>query len=372
MQKEIMIRGSAAEAVCFANYLDQSAKNDLKKICDSELMKDRHIRVMPDVHSNGDGTVTGFTMGFKEPVILKLEYGSGCGVACARLDLTAGRASVDMQKLDDLCHEIPASTGDMYLEPAYEYDFTDLKCYADLREFFEWPVCLGVLGGGNHFIELDLDAEDHLYLLVHNGLGQLSGPVVHHYYQKILRTTGKKRKELDMEETCLYGKEREDYLSDMKVMEDVCRVNRRYIINTILQGMGWECDDYLDICHHYSDEEDGIVRHGAISAHKGKKVIIPVSSGSGCILGTGKGNPDWNYSAPHGGGRRCSRTVAKQELSMDDYRRSMQDVYSTTVSEGNLDEAPAAYKPMNEIIETIKDTVDIDRIIRPVYSYKGM
>ena len=331
MQNEFVIRGAAAEAKCFTGYLDETAQGDLKRICDSELMRDRHIRVMPDVHSNGDGTVTGFTMRLQEPVILKLEYGSGCGVACARLDLKAGRAALDLQKLDALCHEIPTSARDMYFEPAYEYDFTGLRCFASVQKYFEWPTCLGALGGGNHFIELDLDAQDQLYLIVHNGLGQLSIPVVNHYDQAMHRTTGKTRKELDMEETCLYGREREDYLHDMKVLEDVCRVNRRYIMDVILQGMGWECADYLDICHHYSNEEDGIVRHGAISAHRGERVIIPVSAEAGCILGTGKGNADWNFSAPHGGGRRYSRTAAKRELTMDEYRRSMEKIYTIFV-----------------------------------------
>ena len=371
MAARISVQGMEAEAVCFTDRLDDVTERDLRQICGSALMRDRHIRIMPDVHANGDGSLTGFTMLSQEPVILKLEYGSGCGVACAELDLKSG-GPVDMQRLDSLCHEIPAGAGNGYFEPAYEYDFSVLRCFGHVSSHYEWPAALGTLGGGNHFIELDSDDDGRLYLVVHNGLGGLSRPVVNHYLDMVLAGTGRTVRQACMEETCLYGRERDDYLHDMKVFEDVCRVNRRYIIDHIVRGMGWEIADYLDICHHCTDESDGIVRHGAIAAHEGRRVIIPVNAGEGCILGTGRGDPDWNYSAPHGGGRLFSRTDAKRKLSMEQYRKSMQGVYTTTVADSNLDEAPAAYKTMDFITRAIRDTVEIDKIIRPVYSYKGM
>ena len=357
-----VIRGKAVSAVCFAEQIPDSARRDIEALCGREVLRNRKIRIMPDVHSNGNGTVTGFTMTGGEPEIMMLEYDAGCGVLCVCTDAQAG--NIDFAKLDEACREIPAGKGQALIEPAYEYDFSSLYCRDAIARVLEWPVCLGSLGGGNHFIELDCDSAGRVYLVVHNGLGALSTAAVNYYRQTALMQS-------KTEEALLYGREREEYLHDMHVFEDVCRVNRAYIADLVLKRMGWKAQDSFDTCHHYTDERDGIIRHGAVSAHEGERVIIPVNAQEGCILGRGKGNPDWNYSAPHGGGRLYSRTEAKGKLSMDLYRESMKDVYSTTVFEENLDEAPAAYRSMAEITEAIRDTVEVEEILRPLYSYKG-
>ena len=364
-----VIRGKAASAICFALQIPESAVRDISALCDHELLKNRTIRIMPDVHSNGNGTVTGFTMTGREPEIMALEYDAGCGVLCVQLDVPADK--IDFCRLDDACREIPAGRGQSLVEPAYDYDFSSLYCREGISRFLEWPVCLGSLGGGNHFIELDCGNDGGLYLVVHNGLGILSGAAVKYYQRLALEKSGKTFENAEMEDMLLYGSEREEYLHDMRVFVDLCRINRKYIADLIISRMGWTVTDSIDICHHFTSERDGIIRHGAISAHKGERVIIPVNARDGCILGTGKGNPEWNYSAPHGGGRLFSRTQAKRQLTMDQYRESMKDVYTTTVFMENLDEAPAAYRDIAEIAEAIRDTVEVEQIVRPLYSYKG-
>lgn len=368
------IEGRAVSAACFAGEIDDSAREDIRKLCDRELLRDRKICIMPDVHSNGDGSVTGFTMDLREPVILALEYGSGCGVLASRLETE----SVDLKRLDEACYALPDGRGKLPEQPAYFYDFTRLRCYEETRQAYENPVSLGCLGGGNHFIEMDRDEEGCLYLIVHNGLGSLARPVLRHYLLRAIEQSGNVAMEngrpagpVGFSDTCLYGRDMEDYLHDMKIMEDVCRVNRRWITDFITVRAGLAVSEYTDICHHYTDEEDGIVRHGAIAAREGERVIIPVNAREGCILGTGMGNPDWNYSAPHGAGRLLSRSAARRKLRMEEYREAMKDVYSTSICEENLDEAPAAYKSMDMIAEQISDTVRIDCILRPVYNYKG-
>lgn len=369
-----VIQGRVADACCFTVEIEEEAREDIAGLCDFEPMRGRRICIMPDVHPNGDGSVTGFTMTLREPVILALEYGSGCGVLAARLETDP----VDLKKLDEACYALPDGGGKRPGKPAYDYDFSQLRCYEELRRIYENPVSLGCLGGGNHFIEMDRDEEGSLYLIVHNGLGALARPVLRHYLLRAIRTSGnvslvngRPAGPVRFEDTCLYGKDMEDYLHDMKIMEDVCRKNRRWLAEFITDRAGIRAAEYTDICHHYTDETDSVVRHGAISAHEGERVLIPINAREGCILGTGRGNPDWNYSAPHGAGRLLSRRAARREISMEDYIGAMQDVYSTTVCEENLDEAPAAYKTMADIAAQILDTVSIDRILRPVYNYKG-
>ena len=367
----ITIQGKSDSIICFAKTLEESAGHDLNLLSDEPMLKGRNIRIMPDVHSNGNGTVTGFTMIHTEPVILKLEYGSGCGVAWAAVFNEHQNPNGEMlARLDEICHEIPAGD-DTYLEPAFSFDFTRLHCYEALKDLYDNPVVLGSLGGGNHFIELDIDDQGMLFLVVHNGLGALSYPAVCHYRRIACSASGKSWQEASFEDTCLYGEDMEHFLFDMKIFEEVCRENRNYMIDYICGRMGWKITEYHDLCHHYIDENDGIIRHGAIPARKGEPVLIPSNAEEGCILGTGKGNPEWNCSAPHGGGRLLSRSQALRTLTMEQYRTSMKNVYTTTVTSENLDEAPAAYKRMEDIISAISDTVSVDKILRPVYNYKG-
>lgn len=363
----LKIDGRSESAICHCTTITDRAVADIRAICDHDFAKGRRIRIMPDVHPNGDGTVTGFTMTLEEPVVLGLEYPSGCGVSCAKVK-TEG---LDYQRLDEVCREFPASRDEFLIVPAFDYDFSALRCYEKVRPHYLWPTSLGTLGGGNHFIELDRDDDGGMYLVVHNGLGRLGSPILRHYMDLALRKSGKRDDNAELEDTFLYGQDMENYLHDMDIIVDVCRKNRRYITEKIITEMGWQETDYFDTCHHHTCLKDGIIRHGAVSAHKGERVIIPVNAMEGTILGTGKGNEEWNFSAPHGGGRLLSRSEARRNLDMEGYRASMDGVYSTSVSEGNLDEAPLAYKRMDEILQIIGESVQVDRILRPVFNYKG-
>ncbi|MCR5491215.1 MAG: RtcB family protein, partial [Bacilli bacterium] len=337
----------------------------MEAILSSPAVSGRKIALMPDCHANGNGTLTGFTMTGGDSVILGLEEGAGCGVTSFRLD--AKKEDIDFPRLDDVCHEIPAGKGEGYVEPAYPYDFSVLRCYEAIKRAYIWPVCLGSLGGGNHFIELDEGEAGALYLIVHNGLGLLSSPAWDFYLNKALKSAGKTKENATLSDTEIRGKDKEDFLFDMAFFVRLCSYNRFYMGEYIAKKMGWKILDSIDICHHYQSERDGIIRHGAVSAHKGEKVVIPVNAKEGCIMGVGKGNPDWNYSAPHGGGRLYSRKKAVEAFAFEQYQDLMQGVYTSSVKEGNLDEIPLAYRKLNDIVEAIQDSVEVTEILRPLF-----
>ena len=363
------IIGKFATANVFAPDISDRARQDALSICDSPVVKGRKIALMPDCHPNGDGTLTGFTMTSGDEIILGIEDDSGCGVSYAKLD--ARKADIDFEKLDKACHYIPAGRGRFYLEPAYDFDFSRLRCFDAIKGKLSYPIFLGSLGGGNHFIELDEDENGSLYLLVHNGLGMYSGLAVSYYRAKALKISAFCGDKPKLEETILRGEDKDDFLHDMKIFEELCVKNRAYITDSITSMMGFEVVEREDICHHFTSEKDGIIRHGAISAHIGEPVIIPVNARQGCLLGKGKGNPDWNYSAPHGGGRFYSRKQARQTFTMEDYGNEMKGIFSSTVFAENIDEIPSAYRELNQILSSVKDTMEVEHILRPLYNYKG-
>ena len=363
------IAGQYGIVNCFADDIGDRAIEDIKRILSCPLISKRKIALMPDAHTNGNGTVTGFTMTDGEEAILGLEHDSGCGVSFCKVDVK--EEDIDFAALDDACHDIPAGRGSCYIEPAYSYDFSPLHCYEAIKRTFAWPVVLGSLGGGNHFIELDRDEEGGIYLVVHNGLGGLSGEAVSYYLSKALQNSGKNKENATLADTILLGKDKEEFKEDMRFFERLCEYNRAYISDYIINKMGWKVLHREDICHHYQSPRDGIIRHGAISAHEGETVIIPVNAKDGTILGKGKGNPDWNYSAPHGGGRLYSRLGALKAFSYEEYKKQMQGVRSSTIFQENLDEIPSAYRGIDIIKKAIEDSVEIEHVLTPLYNYKG-
>ena len=365
----IEIKGKYGTANCFAPDVEERVVDDVTRILSCPLLEGRQIAIMPDAHPNGNGTVTGFTMTDGDEVILGLEVDSGCGVSYSVLDVK--EQDVDFELLDSICHEIPAGI-DCYIEPAYDYDFTSLHCYEALRLRYAWPVYLGTLGGGNHFIELDKDEDGKIYLVIHNGLGMYSGPAVEYYLKKSLQKSGKTKENMRLEDAILTGEDKKEFLEDMKFFERLCEVNRAYINDYITKKMGWTVIERNDICHHYQSARDGIIRHGAISAHKGERVLIPVNARDGCLLGIGKGNAAWNYSAPHGGGRLLTRKEAHHRFTMDEYYALMKKVHSSTVCLENIDEIPTAYRSLAAIAKAIENSVDIQHVLRPLFSYKGV
>ena len=365
----INIKGKACNAFCYADDIDEATYLDIQAICDNQSIKNQKICIMPDAHTNRDGSVTGFTMELGDAIILCTEKDAGCGVRAVKLNIH--EEDIDFEKLDKICHEIPAGNNQAYFEPAFPYDFSSLRCYQGIKQFVLWPRLLGTLGGGNHFIELNEGNHGDLYLVIHNGLEHYSRPMIDYYKNVAAKNINKTLEECSPFDLLLQGKDKEDYLHDMTFFVELCKRNREYISDYIIDKMGWQEIEVIDCCHHYTSTADNIVRHGAISAQKGEKVIIPINSKEGSILGIGKGNPDWNYSAPHGGGRKFTRRKARETYSLEDYQESVKGIYTTSVCESNLDEIAYSYRDMDTIKKAIKDTVEVTDIIKPIYLYRG-
>lgn len=389
----------------FTDNIDEIALKQIDELLEQEAFKDSKVRIMPDVHA-GKGCVIGFTGDLGDKVIPNIVgVDIGCGLYCANL----GKIDIDYEKLDKFINEnIPSgmNVNDRIIE---DFDIKQLYCYDDLKHYSWIKKSVGSLGGGNHFIEFDKDEEDNKYLVIHTGsrnLGSqvadlyqdLADKIINHGYndyltkkQEVIKTykeLGKQKeiqsklnelqKEFERDKNIipkdlayLEGKDREAYLHDMKLCQEFAVLNRHTIANTIAEYMNFNIEDSFESVHNYISFEDNIVRKGAISAKKGEKVIIPINMKDGCILGYGKGNDDWNNSAPHGAGRIMSRKQAREKISMDEYEKSMEHIYTTSVNEFTIDEAPFVYKTLDEILEHIGDTVEVERVIKPVYNFKA-
>lgn len=388
----------------FTNNIEDSAKEQIDLLLEQEAFKDCKIRIMPDVHA-GAGCVIGFTGNLGDKVIPNIVgVDIGCGMLCVEL----GNIDIDLESLDKIIRQYIPSGMNVHEQKVKDYDFTQLYCYKELKSKDEWlEKSLGSLGGGNHFIEIDVDDENNKYLVIHTGSRNLGKQVAEIYQNKAIeycsykkemqeeknkiikeyKEQGKEREiqqalndinkkyedktKLPKDLCYLEGKDREDYLHDMKLCQSFASLNRGYIAIEICNKLGIFYENYFQCIHNYINFDDNIVRKGAISARKDEQVIIPMNMRDGCIIGIGKGNEDWNYSAPHGAGRTMSRNIAKQTLTMEDYKKSMNGIYTTSVNEETIDEAPMVYKPMEEIIEHIKDTVEIKKIIKPIYNFKA-
>lgn len=392
----------------FTDNIEPEALNQIYTLIKQPAFADCKVRIMPDVHA-GKGCVIGFTADLGDKVISNIVgVDIGCGMLCCEI----GKFDIDYEKLDSVIREhIPAGRAVRDEEINFP-QLEDLYCKDQLKNM-EWIKCsLGTLGGGNHFIEIDEDIDGMKYLVIHTGSRNLGKQVAEIYQQvaiddmqgtdklaeeseKLIAEYKKAGKQKDIQkslaelkrkwkqdklnipkELCyLTGEHREMYLHDMKICQEFARVNRRMIQDIIFYYMGWtfcrsEMDRFQTI-HNYIDHDSNIVRKGAISAKKDEKVLIPINMRDGCIIGIGKGNEDWNCSAPHGAGRIMSRSKAKEVVSIEEYRESMRGIYTTSVNRSTIDESPMAYKPMEEIIENIKDTVEILKVIKPVYNFKA-
>lgn len=401
----------------FTNNIEEEAVNQINLLLKQEPFKDCKVRIMPDVHS-GKGCVIGFTADLKDKVIPNIVgVDIGCGMLCVEL----GNIELDLKKLDTIINEKIPSGREIRKHKVLKFDeINNLHCLRELKDTKKFNKAIGTLGGGNHFIEVDVDDEDNKYLVIHTGSRNLGKQVADYYqnlaielcsgkeemYQKkeeIIKTykeQGRKAeiqkalKKLEAEyrqnkpnlpnELCyLESKYREMYLHDMKICQEYASLNRKMIANTILQNIiyfkdgikpleSWDFKDcYFETIHNYISFEDNIVRKGAISAKQGEKVLIPINMRDGSIIAVGKGNKDWNESAPHGAGRIMSRNKAKETFKLEEFKESMKDIYTTSVVEETIDEAPFVYKPMQEIIDNIQDTVEVVKIIKPIYNFKA-
>ena len=391
----------------FAKTVEETAREQIEQFASLEAFKNSKIRIMPDVHS-GAGCVIGFTADLGDKVIPNVV---GVDIGCGMFAVNMGKlVDIDLQVVDTFIRNfIPSgmNVNDTPLITLEESRIEDLKCYGSLRNIERLVNSVGSLGGGNHFIEIDVDeSTGENWLIIHSGSRNL-GKQVAEIYQDIAINKCNSRKEETAKlvseykaqgrekeiataiaalksqkpkipnDLCyLEGEDRENYLHDMRICQRFAEINRFFIANAILFFLfNNDIDtigtmDCFTTMHNYIDDNN-IVRKGAISAQKGEKLLIPINMRDGCILGVGKGNEDWNCSAPHGAGRLMSRAKAKETLTMEEYQNTMNGIYTTSVCHETLDEAPQAYKPLEEITELIKPTVDIISILKPIYNFKA-
>jgi RNA-splicing ligase RtcB len=398
----IEIKGKVKTAICNAKVIDEGALEQIRRMCDYALTEGSRIRIMPDVHE-GKGCTIGTTMTVMDKVCPNIV---GVDIGCGMYTVKLTDRKLDFAKIDEACYYIPSGMN-VWEGRIERFDLTDLRCYRSLKDARRLERSLGTLGGGNHFIEIDRAADDTCYLIIHSGSRNLGKQVAEIYQQlaidlhmgkenyfkqkdEIIRTykeTGRRAEiqtaleqlkndyetqELDVpEELCwLYGSFLADYLHDVEICQRFARRNREKIAEIILERTQMTAMEAFHTIHNYIDVQEMILRKGAIAAHEGEKVLIPINMRDGSILAVGKGNPDWNYSAPHGAGRIMSRAEAKRTLDIETYEASMQGIYTTSVTQKTIDEAPMAYKSLDDIIDAVRESVDIIDILKPVYNYK--
>lgn len=389
----------------FTENIEPKALEQIYTLVKHPAFSDCKVRIMPDVHA-GAGCVIGFTADLGEKVIPDIV---GVDIGCGMLTVSLGKIDIDFAKLDEAIRKRVPSGKNVHDGRIVRFDeLQDLYCYRELKDTKRLERSIGTLGGGNHFIEIDADAEGNKYLIIHSGSRNLGKQVAEHYQKlaiEIMQGKDKlfemqekliadykaqgKRKEIENaikelhrkfnpnplgipKELCyLTGKYREHYLHDMQICQKFAVKNREEMEKAILDEMKWQSIDSFETIHNYIEFGSNMVRKGAISAKNGERLLIPLNMRDGCIIGIGKGNADWNYSAPHGAGRIMSRSKAKETVSLDEYEKSMSGIYTTSVNPSTIDESPMAYKPMDEIIDNIKDTVEIEKIIKPIYNFKA-
>ena len=365
------IYGRFNEIKIYTDIIDDDALLQLQKIADNPIFEGSKIRVMPDVHV-GKGSTIGLTMTIKDKVIPNMVgVDIGCGMELTKIK----EKDIDLHTLDEVIHSsIPA--GRKIRESSHSYvnkiSLSDLRCLQEINTNKAFRS-IGTLGGGNHFIELDKDEDGNLYLVVHSGSRHL-GVEVSSYYQKMAYKALKNKDKylsIDPEDAYVEDALFDDYIHDMKIVQEFALINRKAIIHEILKGMNLTSVDSFTTIHNYIDIENMILRKGAISARKNEKVLIPINMKEGSLICIGKGNDDWNQSAPHGAGRILSRSDALEILSLDEFKEEMKGIYSQTISLDTLDESPMVYKSKEDIVKYISPSVDIMKTLLPIYNFKA-
>jgi len=362
----IELQGKYNTAKVFTDNVEPVAAGQISNLLNQECVMGSTIRIMPDVHA-GAGCTIGTTMTITDKIVPNLV---GVDIGCGMETIVLENSHVELSKLDKIIHANVPFGFDVrkdihhYME---ELDLKRLRC-ADKVSLKRAEFSMGTLGGGNHFIELGKDDEERFYLVVHSGSRNL-GKQVAEYYQTAAAKNAKGK--IDRMLAYVEGTLLDDYLHDMAIIQQYAVLNRRAIVDEISRYMKFKAADSFTTIHNYIDIDSMILRKGAISAKAGERVLIPINMRDGSLVCVGKGNVDWNYSAPHGAGRLMSRSAAKASLTLTQFEKAMEGIYSTTVGKGTLDEAPMAYKPMEEIVNNIGDTVDIIKTIKPVYNFKA-
>ncbi len=400
---KLEIKGKVNTAICYAKVIEDEAIEQIRRMCDYPITEGCRIRIMPDVHA-GKGCTIGTTMTIMDKAVPNVV---GVDIGCGMYTVNLGKIDIDFEKVDESAHYIPSGMN-VWEGRKERFDLTALRCYRELKDAKRLERSLGTLGGGNHFIEIDEAADGTKYLIIHSGSRNLGKQVAELYQRlainlnrgygdylekrdEIIRTykeQGRKNEIQDAlkqlrwqvresetsipEDLCfLSGKYLEDYLHDVEICQTFARRNREKMAEIILERTGITGSDAFHTIHNYIDTDEMILRKGAIAAHSGEKVLIPINMRDGSVLAVGKGNPEWNYSAPHGAGRIMSRTKAKHELRLEEYKETMKGVYTTSINENTLDEAPMAYKRLDDIIDVIKKSVDVIDVMKPIYNFKA-
>ena len=395
------IKGQVNTAVCLAKVIEDEAIEQIRRMCDYEFTAGSQIRIMPDVHA-GKGCTIGTTMTVTDKAVPNIV---GVDIGCGMYTVNLGNVEIDMEQMDAAAHFIPSGLN-VWEGRKEHFELLGLRCYRGLKDAKLLERSLGTLGGGNLFIEIDQAADGTKYLVIHSGSRNLCKQVAE-FYQRLAidlnkgkeeyfakrdaliaeyKAAGRRNEIQDAlkalkwesreatipEDLCfVYGQYLEDYLHDVEICQRFARRSRELMAEIILQRLGIEAIDAFHTIHNYIDTDEMILRKGAIAAHRGEKVLIPINMRDGSVLAIGKGNPDWNYSAPHGAGRIMSRTAAKEQLDLDEYRREMEGIYTTSVNEATLDEAPMAYKSLSDIIDVIQESVDVIEVLKPIYNFKA-
>ena len=399
----IEIIGNVNTAKCFTGNLEDVARGQLKAVCDMEEFASSKIRIMPDVHA-GKGCTIGTTMTITDKIVPAMV---GVDIGCGMYTVYLGKIDIDFEKVDEAAHCIPCGRN-VWEGRQERFDLTELRCYRNLRDSRRLERSLGTLGGGNHFIEIDADDDGGKYLVIHSGSRNLGTQVADYYQQlaadlnagkedyfrrrdEIIRTYKEQGRRAEIQATLkalekeykakepslpadlcyLYGSFMEDYLHDVDICQKFAERNRAKMAEIIIERCGFAALDTFQTVHNYIDVGEMILRKGSVSAKAGEKLLIPINMRDGSLICIGKGNEDWNFSAPHGAGRLMSRTAAFERLTMAEYEKEMSGIYSTCVVPDTLDESPMAYKSMDEIVVNIEPTAEIIRIIKPVYNFKA-
>lgn len=395
------IKGKVNTALCFAKVVEEEAIEQIRRMCNYDFTENSKIRIMPDVHA-GKGCTIGTTMTITDKAVPNVV---GVDIGCGMYTVDIGKQKLDFEKLDAACHFVPSGMA-VWEERQETFALEALSCFQELRNIKWLELSLGTLGGGNHFIEVDQASDGTRYLVIHTGSRNLGKQVAEIYQQlaidlnkgketyfkereEIIHTYKSQGREKEIqaaleaiawnqrkttipEDLCyLYGSYLEAYLHDVELCQQFARRNREKIAEIVLERAGLEGKYAFHTIHNYIDTEEKILRKGAIAAHAGEKVLIPINMRDGSVLAVGRGNPEWNFSAPHGAGRVMSRTKAKRTIHMEEYRKAMANVYTTSVSEATLDEAPMAYKGLGDMIDIIEESVKVLDIMKPIYNFKA-
>ena len=399
----IEIIGKFNTAICYTDTLEPTAYSQIETVCNEEAFANSKLRIMPDVHA-GKGCTIGTTMTIVDKVVPNMV---GVDIGCGMYTVHLGKVDIDLEGFDEAAHSIPCGRN-VWEGRQERFDLMRLRCYRSLKDTKRLERSLGTLGGGNHFIEIDADEDGNKYLIIHSGSRNLGTQVADHYQgiaidlnlgkegyfkkrDEIIRTYKEQGRRSEIQSTLkqmakeweekeptmprelcyLYGEFMEDYLHDINICQQFAKRNREKMAEILLQKTGLVAIEAFQTIHNYIDVDEKILRKGSVSAKAGEKLLIPINMRDGSLICIGKGNADWNYSAPHGAGRLLSRSAAFEKLTMEEYQAQMAGIYTTCVNTSTLDESPMAYKNMDEIVENIEPTAEIIAHVKPIYNFKA-